>query len=64
MVSLKTYMSFADRKGVPVGSLDEINAKAKGFTLGDDDVITEEDGDSFIDNDIISVAGDIDQFGE
>ena len=57
-------MSFADRKGVPVGSLDEINAKAIGFTLGDDDVITEEDGDSFIDNDIISVAGDIDQFGE
>ena len=63
MVSLKTYMSFADRKGVPVGSLDEINTKAKGFALGEDDIITEEDEDSFIDNDIASVAGEIDQFG-
>ena len=63
MVSLKTYLNFADRKGVPVGSLDEINAKAKGFALGEDDVITEEDDDSFIDNDIVSVAGEIDQFG-
>ena len=63
MVSLKTYMSFVDRKGVPVGNLDEINSKAKGFSVGEDDVITEEDGDSFIDNDIVSVAGEIDQFG-
>ena len=43
MISLRTYLGLSDRKGIPVGYLDEINTKAKGISIGDVEVVTEED---------------------
>ena len=61
MISLKAFLSFSNRKGVPVGNLDEVNAKAKTYVGGVEAVTEEdEDDDSYDDNGIESVAGEID----
>ena len=61
MISLKAFLSFSNRKGVPVGNLDDVNAKAKKY-VGAVEAVTEEDedDDSYDDNGIESVAGEID----
>ena len=58
--SFKTMLSLSDRKGKPVGNLDEITTKAKTIAMDDVDVVTEE-SDSQYDNGIESVNGEIEQ---
>ena len=53
-------LSLSDRKGKPVGNLDEITTKAKTIAMDDVDIVTEE-SDSQYDNGIESVNGEIEQ---
>ena len=63
MISLKAYLLLTDRKQAPVGNLDEINKKAKVLDLDNIEAVSEEDDDdddeSQEDNDIETVAGEI-----
>ena len=56
-------MLLTDRKQAPVGNLDEINKKAKVLDLDNIEAVSEEDDDdddeSQEDNDIETVAGEI-----
>ncbi len=60
LISLKTMLGLVDRKGAPVGNLAEITTRAKAINDDDIDGISEEeDGDSYEDNEIESVKGEI-----
>ena len=59
-ISLRVMLGQIDRKGAPVGYLDEIQTKAKTIAMGDVEVVSEED-DSQYDNGIESVNGEIEQ---
>lgn len=53
-------LGLVDRKGAPVGNLAEITTRAKAINNDDIDGISEEDdGDSYEDNEIESVKGEI-----
>ena len=60
---MKAYLLLTDRKQAPVGNLDEINKKAKILDLDNIEAVSEEDDDdddeSQEDNDIETVAGEI-----
>ena len=60
-ISLRVMLGLIDRKGVPVGNLNEITMKAKTIAMNDCSVVSEEDDDSCYDNGIDSVKGEIEQ---
>lgn len=59
LISLKTMLGHIDRKGAPVGNLAEITIRAKAIADGDIVEVSEEDDDSYNDNGIESVNGEI-----